>query len=173
MKKILAAITVAAALIGSGASAFDAGDLNKLKELMELKSNPGVGLDLLSGALTLEEKNEHRKLKNEYGEKLENIRKAIQIGADLKAANLRGTDLSGETLKAANLTDANLKGANLKGANLIGSDLTDADLSGSDLTDADLSGSDLTDADLRGAIMNGAILCNTTMPSGEVIYSGC
>tara|TARA_R110002110_G_scaffold315248_1_gene528352 strand:- start:280 stop:696 length:417 start_codon:yes stop_codon:yes gene_type:complete len=138
MKKILAAITVAAALIGSGASAFDAGDLNKLKELMELKSNPGVGLDLLSGALTLEEKNEHRKLKNEYGEKLENIRKAIQIGADLKAANL-------------------------KGANLIGSDLTDADL----------SGSDLTDADLRGAIMNGAILCNTTMPSGEVIYSGC
>ena len=158
MKKILAAITVAAALIGSGASAFDAGDLNKLKELMELKSNPGVGLDLLSGALTLEEKNEHRKLKNEYGEKLENIRKAIQIGADLKAANLRGTDLSGETLKAANLTDANLKGANLIG---------------SDLTDADLSGSDLTDADLRGAIMNGAILCNTTMPSGEVIYSGC
>jgi len=28
-------------------------------------------------------------------------------------------------------------------------------------------------ADLRGAKMKGAILCNTIMPDGSVIYSGC
>ena len=32
---------------------------------------------------------------------------------------------------------------------------------------------DLTNANLFGAIMQGAILCNTTMPDGSVIYSGC
>ena len=32
---------------------------------------------------------------------------------------------------------------------------------------------DLTNANLSGAIMQGAILCNTTMPDGSVIYSGC
>ena len=163
MKKILAAITVAATLIGSGASAFDAGDLNKLKELIELKNNPGVGLDRLSGTLTLEEKNEHRKLKNEYGEKLENIRKAIQIGADLSRADLRVVQFYSETLIGVNLSHANLSGANLR----------DTNLSGSDLSSANLSGANLTDADLSGVIMNGAILCNTTMPSGDVIYSGC
>ena len=37
-----------------------------------------------------------------------------------------------------------------------------------DLTNANLSG-----ANLFGAIMQSAILCNTTMPDGSVIYSGC
>ena len=32
---------------------------------------------------------------------------------------------------------------------------------------------DLTDANLKGANLKGAILCNTTMPDGSVIYSGC
>ena len=31
----------------------------------------------------------------------------------------------------------------------------------------------LSGADLKFAIMNGAILCNTIMPDGSVIYSGC
>jgi hypothetical protein len=31
----------------------------------------------------------------------------------------------------------------------------------------------LKDATLNYTYMNGAILCNTTMPDGSVIYSGC
>ena len=36
-----------------------------------------------------------------------------------------------------------------------------------------LEGTNLTGAVLTGAYMKGAILCNTTMPDGSVIYSGC
>ena len=53
-------------------------------------------------------------------------------------------------------------------ANLIGADLWRADLRGADLSNATLSG-----ANLLSATMNGAILCNTIMPDGSVIYSGC
>ena len=47
-----------------------------------------------------------------------------------------------------------------------------------DLRDANLGGANLGGAYLEGAKliftnMNGAILCNTTMPDGSVIYSGC
>ncbi len=42
-----------------------------------------------------------------------------------------------------------------------------------DLRGANLTGAYLRDAKLNYAIMNGAILCNTTMPDGSVIYSGC
>ena len=41
------------------------------------------------------------------------------------------------------------------------------------LSRASLFGADLDDAYLNYAIMKGAILCNTTMPDGSVIYSGC
>jgi len=37
----------------------------------------------------------------------------------------------------------------------------------------DLVDANLDDAYLSGASMNGAILCNTIMPDGSVIYSGC
>jgi len=60
--------------------------------------------------------------------------------------------------RCANLTVANLRGAILYFANL---------------RDAGLGGANLRDADLEGALMKGAILCNTTMPDGSVIYSGC
>ena len=61
------------------------------------------------------------------------------------------------------LTDANLEGAFLFAA----------DLRGAYLFSADLSGANLKDAYLQYAKMNGAILCNTIMPDGSVIYSGC
>ena len=38
---------------------------------------------------------------------------------------------------------------------------------------AHLRGANLEDADLEGAKMKGAIRCNTIMPDGSVIYSGC
>jgi hypothetical protein len=47
-----------------------------------------------------------------------------------------------------------------------------------DLFHADLKGANLKGADLKGALlqyatMEGVILCNTIMPDGSVIYSGC
>ncbi len=42
-----------------------------------------------------------------------------------------------------------------------------------DLSGADLSGANLEGANLAYAYMIDVILCNTTMPDGSVIYSGC
>ena len=52
------------------------------------------------------------------------------------------------------------------------------DLSGANLAYADLNGANLAGADLESARLGrfdlrGAILCNTIMPDGSVIYSGC
>ena len=106
MKRTFTALTLAATMFASSASAFDPDDLQKLKD----------------------------------------TNSCVQC-------NLQG----------ANLQDANLRGANLRGATL-----WDANLQ-----DVDLSSAVLRDARLIGAIMNGVILCNTTMPDGSVIYSGC
>ena len=52
--------------------------------------------------------------------------------------------------------------------------LRDANLQGAVLRDANLQGANLQGAVLRGANLNGAtILCNTTMPDGSVMDSGC
>jgi uncharacterized protein YjbI with pentapeptide repeats len=82
-------------------------------------------------------------------------------------------DLGGANLGGAKLISANLRGANLRGATLISANLRGADLGGTNLSDADLSGADLGGANLSGAYMQGAALCNTIMPDGSVIYSGC
>ena len=47
------------------------------------------------------------------------------------------------------------------------------DLMGADLNGTDLNGANLRDANLGMAAMTNVILCNTTMPDGSVIYSGC
>ena len=47
-------------------------------------------------------------------------------------------------------------------------DLSGANLEGANLMDANLSGANVT-----FTYMNRSILCNTTMPDGSVIYSGC
>ena len=67
-------------------------------------------------------------------------------------------DLSGANLGGTNLMDANLSGANLVSAYLAG---------------ANLAGADLESARLGRFDLRGAVLCNTTMPNGSVIYSGC
>ena len=66
-----------------------------------------------------------------------------------------------------------LREANLEGANLRGALLSKSNLWGANLVGADLCGANLKDANLNLARMKGAILCNTTMPDGSVIYSGC
>ena len=82
-------------------------------------------------------------------------------------------DLSGANLEDAKLMGADLKGAKLSGAKLEGAYLEGADLKDANLTEAELSGANLTGANLNYAIMEGVIFCNTTMPDGGVIYSGC
>ena len=71
-------------------------------------------------------------------------------------------------LQNANLMDANLSYFNLEIADLSGANLEEANLKG-----ANLAGANLNEARLSYAYMKGAILCNTTMPDGSVIYSGC
>ena len=56
----------------------------------------------------------------------------------------------------------------LNGANLRDAYLWSTILSGADLERANLEG-----ANLAYAYMIDVILCNTTMPDGSVIYSGC
>ena len=53
------------------------------------------------------------------------------------------------------------------------SDLSDANLSSAKLIKANLKETNLTGVKLSGTLMKGVILCNTTMPDGSVIYSGC
>ena len=52
-------------------------------------------------------------------------------------------------------------------------DLSNADLVNGYLKGADLNGANLNSANLKGANLKGAVLCNTIMPDGSVIDSGC
>ena len=131
MKRTLTALTVAATMFASSASAFDREDLQKLKDTIQCERCDLMGADLSDANLRW---------------------------ARLWAADLRQADLSGALLDNAELRIANLSGANLPGARLNGADLRSANLSG---------------ADLIMTYMNDAILCNTTMPNGSVIYNGC
>ena len=56
---------------------------------------------------------------------------------------------------------------------LSGADLWDANLRSANLYEANLDGANLKEVDRRYARMSGAKLCNTKMPDGSVIYSGC
>lgn len=187
MKRALIALTVAASIVASGASAYDSKTLEILENLSEATIE-GIILGEAEG--TLSERNERRERLRSAQEDWKNHPKAsidlsfadlyraslrnIDLhGADLRGADLKGANLHGAILTSANLSDADLSGANLGGAELYYADLRGAILRGANLYGADLSGVMLNDADLRGAMMRGAILCNTTMPDGSVIYSGC
>ena len=179
MKRTLTALTIAASLIASGASAYD----SKTLEVLENLSNATLAdFDRILGLPrgTLEEQTEKQeRLRSAQ----EDWKDHYMPGVDLSSAklsniylmdiNLREADLSGSNLSDAYLPDANLIGAILRGANLSGANLRGANLLLADLTDADLSSADLEEAELTRARMNGAILCNTTMPDDSVIYSGC
>ena len=131
MKATLTALTVAATMFASSASAFDPDDLQTLKDTNRCAR------------------------------------------CDLRKANLTGAKLMDAKLSNAFLMDANLMDANLMGADLTRANLTEANLMDVDLRGADLRGANLRGAKLSYTIMKGAILCNTTMPDGSVIYSGC
>jgi uncharacterized protein YjbI with pentapeptide repeats len=140
MKRTLTALTVAATMFASSASAFDPDDLQKLKDT---RSCWQCDLSDIVGYAHLS---------------IPNLKGAMLAGADLSNANLKDVDLGGATLNNADLTSANMEGANLFMANL---------------SDTDLSSANLKGADLNYANLKGVILCNTIMPDGSVIYSGC
>ena len=95
---------------------------------------------------------------------------ATNIAATLAASSASAFDPADlKKLKGTNgCVKCDLTRANLSYANLCG-----AELPGANLTSAKLSGAKLEGAILNYAIMDGAIFCNTTMPDGRVIYSGC
>jgi len=70
----------------------------------------------------------------------------VNLGADLRGADLGLADLRGAYLLGVNLADAHLNGANLSYA-----ELTEANLSEGDLRNVNLSEANLTFADLSGA----------------------
>jgi uncharacterized protein YjbI with pentapeptide repeats len=87
---------------------------------------------------------------------------------DCVACDLEGAFLANVNLEGARLNFARLRGTNLSSVNMEG-----AELMGANLMDAFLDGTNLMGARLNYAKMKGAILCNTIMPDGSVIYSGC
>ena len=168
MKATLTALTLAVSLIASGASAFDPDDLQKLKDTGNCV-DCDLGMDKRT-YVTAQLQNVDLKGANLV---TTDLSRANLEGADLTGANLEGADLTGAKLHRANLTGANLHRTNLKNAYLWRANLEGADLEGADLSGAQLGGADLTGANLKYVFMHLARLCNTTMPDGSVMYSGC
>ena len=100
--------------------------------------------------------------------------KATLVGLTLAISLTAGGAWAADPDDLQKLNDTgNCVKCNLSGANLEFAILSRADLSRADLKGANLSNANLFEADLKFAIMNGAILCNTIVPDGSVIYSGC
>ena len=128
MKATLTALTVAATMFASSASAFDPDDLQKLKDTGKCATCDLGGADL-SGA---------------------DLGGTNLSGAKLISANLRGANLRGAKLISANLRGADLGGANLSGADLSGADLGGANLSGAYMQGAALCNTTMPD----GSVIN-------------------
>ena len=126
MKRTLTALTVAATMFASSASAFEPDDLQKLKDTGNCERCDLMGADL-SGAFL--------------------------YSANLFMANLFMANLNGANLEGSSLEGASLEGAELLGANLDSADLRNADLYGANLSGANLSGADMNGATLCNTIM--------------------
>ena len=126
MKLTLTALTVAATIFASSASAFDPDDLQKLKDTNECKACDLTDADL---------------------------RTVYLLYANLEDANLEGANLEGANLEDANLEGANLEGADLAFAFLGDADLRGANLEGANLEGAYLAGANLEGANLEGALL--------------------
>jgi uncharacterized protein YjbI with pentapeptide repeats len=107
MKRTLTALTIAATMFASSASAFDPDDLQKLRDTGRCTSCELSYADLQIAGL----KNAQLHFANLKGANLGN--------AELKNANLSNADLRGAILAWAFLIDANLAGANLEGSYLM------------------------------------------------------
>ena len=108
MKRTLTALTVAATMVASSASAFDPDDLQKLKDTGKCATCDLGGADL-SGA--------------DLGGT--NLSGAKLISVNLRGANLRGAKLISANLRGADLGGANLSGAYMQGAALCNTTMPD------------------------------------------------
>ena len=108
MKRTLTALTVAATMFASSASAFDPDDLQKLKDTGKCATCDLGGADL-SGA--------------DLGGT--NLSGAKLISVNLRGANLRGAKLISANLRGADLGGANLSGAYMQGAALCNTTMPD------------------------------------------------
>ena len=191
MKRLLAAVAVVVAVIGSGALAADPEHVKKLKETNRCWGCKLESADLMEVRLVgakLNKANLARATLANSDLYRADLSNASLISSNLTEADLTGTDFNQADLTEANLTradlteasflgtilhKANLSSATLRKTSLIGADLSNANLSGANLSGANLAGANLLGASLVKVYMIGAILCNTTMPDGSVIYSGC
>jgi hypothetical protein len=99
-------------------------------------------------------------------------------GTKFRAANLRRADLSHGNRTSADFRDADMSGANLNRADFWGSNLRKANLKGAVLIGTRFDKTNLTGADFTGAYMkfasfNGARICHTVQPNGEVRNDDC
>ena len=108
MKLTLTALTVAATIFASSASAFDPDDLQKLKDTNECRICDLTNANLFGANL--------------FGT---NLSDANLFGGDLSDANLVGANLSDSNLESANLESANLSGAIMQGAILCNTTMPD------------------------------------------------
>lgn len=92
-----------------------------------------------------------------------NLKRSELSGLNLTGADLEGAVLQGSDFSSSDLTDANLRGVNLRRADLS---------SVISLRGADLTGADLTEANVKEKDLEGAILCQTVLPSGQ-LYEEC
>jgi hypothetical protein len=88
------------------------------------------------------------------------------INVNLVAAEFRSTTLYLDFFRNDNLSGANFDGATLTYVDFVDTNLTGAYFGGAFLTNVFLNGS-------TGANLTGAILCNTKLPDGTVVNSGC
>jgi len=98
---------------------------------------------------------------------------AALAGADLHGANFSGANLHASDLRRVDLTGANLSDADLSDTDISHAKLLGADLTGASLKNANLEGTDLTGATLRISQLNTARLCETKMPDGTTVVTGC
>lgn len=98
---------------------------------------------------------------------------ALIPGADLHGANLSGANLQASDLRRTDLTGADLSDADLSDTDLSHAKVLGADLTGAKLKHANLEGTDFTGATLRVSQLNTARLCETTMPDGTNVMTGC
>ncbi len=101
------------------------------------------------------------------------FRGANLTGANLSAANFAGADFTGADLSGTIGDSTNFVNANFTNANLTNANLSSSDLNGANLTNANLTNANLSQSGTQNLILNGAFLCNTTMPDGSLQNPGC
>ena len=162
------------------------GELQKLRDMLELARNAGVPLPAVEERLAQPDLREQlesvevelRRLYRDHAHHQAPARKLDEEAAHLLKQQLAlafeagddfgGRDLTGADLSKLSLPGARLEGALLEHANLSGCDLSGANLAGAVLARADLSGANLQGAKLRGCNLGKAKLVATDLRGADL-----